>query len=50
MSLDLVIEILSEAFFAVLIILLPILGSGLIVGVLISIFHLNLNVYFSKFE
>lgn len=39
MSLDLVIEILSEAFFAVLIILLPILGSGLIVGVLISIFQ-----------
>lgn len=39
MSLDLVIEILSEAFFAVLIILLPILGSGLIVGVIISIFQ-----------
>ncbi|MBK7104433.1 MAG: flagellar biosynthesis protein FliQ [Ignavibacteriae bacterium] len=39
MSIDLVIEILSEAFFAVLIILLPILGSGLIIGVLISIFQ-----------
>jgi flagellar biosynthetic protein FliQ len=39
MSIDLVIEILSEAFFAVLLILLPILGSGLIVGVIISIFQ-----------
>ncbi|MFZ1290323.1 MAG: flagellar biosynthesis protein FliQ [Melioribacteraceae bacterium] len=39
MSLDLVVEILSEAFFAVLLILLPILGSGLIVGVIISIFQ-----------
>lgn len=39
MSVDLVIEILSEAFFAVLLILIPILGSGLIVGVIISIFQ-----------
>ncbi|MBK8945026.1 MAG: flagellar biosynthesis protein FliQ [Ignavibacteriae bacterium] len=39
MSIDLVIEILSEAFFAVLLILIPILGSGLIVGVIISIFQ-----------
>lgn len=39
MTLDLVIEILSESFFAVLIILLPILGSGLIVGVIISVFQ-----------
>ena len=39
MTIDLVIEILSESFFAVLLILLPILGSGLIVGVIISIFQ-----------
>ena len=39
MTIDLVIEILSESFFAVLIILLPILGAGLIVGVIISIFQ-----------
>jgi flagellar biosynthetic protein FliQ len=39
MNIDLVIEILSEAFFTVLLILLPILGSGLVVGVVISIFQ-----------
>ncbi len=39
MSIDLVIEILSESFFVVLLILLPILGSGLIIGVIISIFQ-----------
>ena len=39
MNLDLVIEILSEAFFNVLLILLPILGVGLVVGVAISIFQ-----------
>ena len=39
MNLDLVIEILSESFFTVLLILLPILGSGLIVGVIISVFQ-----------
>ena len=39
MTIDLVIEILSESFFVVLLILLPILGSGLIVGVIISIFQ-----------
>ncbi len=39
MSLDLIIGILTEAFYLVLLILLPILGSGLIVGVLISIFQ-----------
>jgi len=39
MNIDLVIEILSEAFFNVLLILLPILGAGLIVGVIISIFQ-----------
>lgn len=39
MNIDLVIEILSEAFFNVLLILLPILGAGLVVGVVISIFQ-----------
>lgn len=39
MNIDLVIEILSESFFIVLLILLPILGAGLIVGVFISIFQ-----------
>ena len=39
MGIDLVIEILSEAFFTVLLILLPILGAGLIIGVMISIFQ-----------
>ncbi len=39
MNLDLVIEILSESFFTVLLILMPILGAGLIVGVIISIFQ-----------
>jgi len=39
MSIDLVIEILTQAFYLVLLILAPILGSGLIVGVIISIFQ-----------
>jgi len=39
MNIDLVIEILSEAFFGVILILMPILGAGLIVGVVISIFQ-----------
>ncbi len=39
MSIDLVIEILTEAFYLVLLILAPILGAGLIVGVIISIFQ-----------
>ncbi len=39
MTIDLVIEILSESFYVVLLILLPILGSGLIVGVIISVFQ-----------
>jgi flagellar biosynthetic protein FliQ len=39
MNIDLVIEILSESFFIVLLILIPILGAGLIVGVIISIFQ-----------
>jgi flagellar biosynthesis protein FliQ len=39
MTIDLVIEILSESFYVVLLILVPILGSGLITGVVISIFQ-----------
>ncbi len=39
MTIDLVIEILSESFFLVLLILMPILGAGLVVGVVISIFQ-----------
>ncbi len=39
MSIDLIIEILSEAFFTVLLILLPVLGAGLVIGVIISIFQ-----------
>ena len=39
MNIDLVIEILSESFLTVLLILLPILGAGLVVGVVISVFQ-----------
>ena len=39
MNIDLVIEILSEAFLIVLLILLPILGAGLVIGVVISVFQ-----------
>lgn len=39
MNIDLIIEILSESFFTVLLILMPILGAGLVVGVAISIFQ-----------
>ena len=39
MNIDLVIEILSEAFLTVLLILLPILGAGLVIGVVISVFQ-----------
>jgi flagellar biosynthetic protein FliQ len=39
MSLDLVITLLTNAFYTVLIILLPVLGAGLIIGILISIFQ-----------
>lgn len=39
MNIDLVIEILGEAFFTVLLILTPILGAGLVIGVMISIFQ-----------
>lgn len=39
MTLELVIDILSETFLTVLIILLPILGVALVVGIIISIFQ-----------
>ncbi len=39
MTEELVIEILTEAFYTVFIILLPILGVSLIVGIVISIFQ-----------
>lgn len=39
MTEDLIIEILKELFFTTFIILLPILGVSLIVGILISIFQ-----------
>lgn len=39
MSVDLVISLLSDVFYTVLIILLPILGVSLIFGVLLSLFQ-----------
>ncbi len=39
MSLDLVVTLLTNAFYTVLIILLPVLGAGLLIGILISIFQ-----------
>lgn len=39
MTEELVIEILTEVFYTVFIILLPILGVALVVGILISIFQ-----------
>ena len=39
MNLDLVITLLSDVFFDVLLILAPILGVGLVIGVIISIFQ-----------
>ena len=39
MTEELVIEILKEAFYTTFIILLPILGVGLILGIIISIFQ-----------
>lgn len=39
MTEELVIELLSEAFYTTLIIVLPILGVSLIVGIIISIFQ-----------
>ncbi len=39
MTIDVVISLLTDAFYTVLIILLPVLGAGLIVGIIISIFQ-----------
>ncbi|NLT50065.1 MAG: flagellar type III secretion system protein FliQ [Ignavibacteria bacterium] len=39
MNLELVISLLTEVFYDVLLILLPILGVGLVIGVIISIFQ-----------
>ena len=39
MTIDLVIQILTEVFWTVLIVLLPVLGTSLILGVLLSIFQ-----------
>ncbi len=39
MGVDLVIELLTEVFWTVLIVLLPVLGTSLILGVLLSIFQ-----------
>lgn len=39
MTVDLVISLLSEVFYTVIIILLPILGVSLIIGILLSIFQ-----------
>jgi len=39
MTEELIIEVLSEVFYTVFIILLPILGVALVVGILISIFQ-----------
>ena len=39
MTLDLVIDLLTEVFYTVILVLLPILGTSLILGVIISIFQ-----------
>jgi flagellar biosynthetic protein FliQ len=39
MTEELVIEVLTEVFYTVFIILLPILGTSLVVGIIISIFQ-----------
>ncbi|MFZ6031836.1 MAG: flagellar biosynthesis protein FliQ [Melioribacter sp.] len=39
MSEELIIEVLKEAFYTAFIILLPVLGASLVVGILISIFQ-----------
>lgn len=39
MNIELVTEVLTDAFYTVLIILLPILGVSLIVGIVLSIFQ-----------
>jgi flagellar biosynthetic protein FliQ len=39
MTIDLVVELLTEVFYTVMIVLLPILGISLIVGIILSIFQ-----------
>lgn len=39
MTLEMIVDVLSEAFYTVIIILLPVLGVSLIVGVIISVFQ-----------
>ncbi len=39
MTLDIVISLISEAFYVVLLVLLPVLGVSLVFGILISIFQ-----------
>ncbi len=39
MTLDIVVSLMSEAFYTTLIVLLPVLGVSLIFGILISIFQ-----------
>ncbi|HPN39642.1 MAG TPA: flagellar biosynthesis protein FliQ [Melioribacteraceae bacterium] len=39
MTLDIVIQLITEAFYTVLIVLLPVLGVSLIFGIIISIFQ-----------
>ncbi len=39
MTEDIIIEVLSEAFYTTLLIILPILGVSLVVGIIISIFQ-----------
>ena len=39
MTVDLVVELLTEVFYTVMIVLLPILGISLVVGIILSIFQ-----------
>lgn len=39
MTVDLVVELLTEVFYTVMIVLLPVLGISLIVGIILSIFQ-----------
>jgi len=39
MTIDLVVELLTEVFYTVMIVLLPVLGISLIVGIILSIFQ-----------
>jgi len=39
MTIDLVVELLTELFYTIMIVLLPILGTSLIIGLILSIFQ-----------